>query len=68
MALPKELYVTEESDNDGSKWLSAHADQVEAVETADNECPTVGRYQLVEVSRLRLLKNVEVVSTKSKKR
>ena len=57
MALPKIMFVREETDNEGSKFLISFSNPQEAVE---NDGPTmVGTYKLV--GKRRLIKQIQEV-------
>ena len=66
MAFPKWLFITQEKENDGSKWLATHEDQIEAVESGDSDTTTVASYQLVKVNKLTVDKTIRHI-TKGKK-
>lgn len=59
---PKFLFVTSNKFSDGSGgWLSAHRDQIEAVEDEDKTSSEVALYTLTKINRLEIVKTVRFI-------
>ena len=69
MALPKEIFVTNEHPEEEGGWYNVSISPEDAVSGSDEKEPiNVGTYKLVEENELELVRTVRLKKSKKKKK
>ena len=67
MPLPKEIFVTNEHQEDDGGWYSVNLSPEDAVSSSEETTPEVGTYRLVDSAVMELIRTVKVKIRKTKK-